>query len=48
MQWQTGAPTRELAQQGLLANLDWLTKAGHWKQNLPPLVLPNITVEGHI
>ena len=30
MQWQTGAPTRELAQQGLLADLDWLAAAGNW------------------
>jgi glucose/mannose transport system substrate-binding protein len=48
MQWQTGAPTRELAQQGLLANLDWLAEAGHWKQTLPPLLLQNVTVDGHI
>jgi glucose/mannose transport system substrate-binding protein len=48
MQWQTGAPTRELAQQGLLANLDWLAEAGDWRQNLPPLLLQNITVDGHI
>lgn len=48
MQWQTGSPTRELAQQGLLANLDWLAEAGNWKQNLPPFVLQNITVDGHI
>src|ERR1700683_3420731 len=34
MQWQTGAPTRELAQQGLLTELDWLANAGDWKKNL--------------
>src|SRR5579875_240242 len=28
MQWQTGAPTKQLADQGLLANLDWLAEAG--------------------
>jgi glucose/mannose transport system substrate-binding protein len=48
MQWQTGAPTRELAEQGLLANLDWLAEAGHWTQTLPPLLLQNITVDGHV
>ena len=48
MQWQTGAPTRELAQQGLLAELDWLADAGHWKQTLPPLLLQNVTVDGHV
>ncbi len=48
MQWQAGEPTRELAQQGLLADLDWLAGLGHWKQVLPPLVLQKITVDGHI
>ena len=48
MQWQTGAPTREMAQRGLLANLDWLAEAGHWQQNLPPIVMQNITVDGHV
>jgi glucose/mannose transport system substrate-binding protein len=38
MQWQTGAPTSELAQQGLLADLDWLAAAGNWQQLLPPLL----------
>ena len=32
MQWQTGDPTRELAEQGLLANVDWLAKAGDWSK----------------
>jgi glucose/mannose transport system substrate-binding protein len=48
MQWQTGAPTRELAQQGLLANLDWLADADHWKQTLPLLLLQSVTVDGHV
>jgi glucose/mannose transport system substrate-binding protein len=48
MQWQAGAPTRELAQQGLLANLDWLAKADDWKRTLPPLLLQKVTVDGHI
>jgi|SRR5579871_1990635 len=48
MQWQAGAPTREMAAQGLLANLDWLAEAGNWKQNLPPIVLQKITVDGHV
>jgi glucose/mannose transport system substrate-binding protein len=47
MQWQIGAPTRDLAQHGLLANLGWLAAADHWKQTLPPLLLENITVQGH-
>jgi glucose/mannose transport system substrate-binding protein len=48
MQWQTGDPTREFAGQGLLANLDWLAKAGDWKKNLPPLLLEKATVDGHV
>ena len=48
MQWQTGAPTRELAQQGVLANLDWLAEADRWKQTLPPLLLQKVTVDGHV
>ncbi len=48
MQWQAGAPTRELAQQGLLADLDWLAKAGDWQKTLPPLLLQKATVDGHI
>ncbi len=48
MQWQTGAPTRELAQQGMLADLDWLAKAGKWQQTLPPFLLQNVTVDAHI
>lgn len=48
MQWQTGAPTRELAQQGLLAELDWLAAAGNWQQTLPALLLQKVTVDGHV
>ena len=48
MQWPVGAATRELAQQGLLTNLDDLAEAGNWAKNLPPLLLKYITVDGHI
>jgi glucose/mannose transport system substrate-binding protein len=48
MQWQTGAPTRELAQQGLLMELDWLANAGDWKKNLPAVLLDKVTVDGHV
>jgi glucose/mannose transport system substrate-binding protein len=48
MQWQTGAPTRELAQQGLLAGLDWLAEAAQWKQSFPPILLQNVAVDRHI
>ncbi len=48
MQWPVGAATRELAQQGLLTNLDDLAAAGNWAKNLPPLLLRYITADGHI
>jgi glucose/mannose transport system substrate-binding protein len=48
MQWPVGAATKELARQGLLTNLDELAAAGHWRQNLPPLLLNYVTVDGHI
>src|SRR5579872_678574 len=48
MQWPVGAATRELAQQGLLTNLDDLAAAGNWVKNLPPIILKNVTVDGHI
>jgi glucose/mannose transport system substrate-binding protein len=48
MQWPVGAATRELAQQGLLTNLDDLDAAGNWAKNLPPLLLRNVMVDGHI
>jgi glucose/mannose transport system substrate-binding protein len=48
MQWPVGAATRELAQQGMLTNLDDLAAAGGWAKNLPPLLLTYIAVDGHI
>ncbi len=48
MQWPVGAATHELAQQGLLTNLDDLAAAGNWVKNLPPIILKNVTVDGHI
>ena len=42
MQWPVGAATRELAQQGLLTNLDDLAAAGNWAKNLPPIILKNV------
>ena len=48
MQWPVGAATHELAQQGMLADLDDLAAAGNWAKNLPPLLLRNVTVDGHI
>ena len=38
MQWPVGAATQELAQQGMLTDLDELAAAGNWAKNLPPLI----------
>jgi glucose/mannose transport system substrate-binding protein len=47
-QWNIGVAVRQLAEQGLLANLDDLARAGDWKGHLPPLLVKNITVDGHV
>jgi glucose/mannose transport system substrate-binding protein len=47
-QWNIGVAVRQLAEQGLLANLDDLAKAGEWSRHLPPLLVKNITVDGHV
>jgi glucose/mannose transport system substrate-binding protein len=47
-QWNIGVAVRQLAEQGLLANLDDLARAGDWNRHLPPLLVKNITVDGHV
>ena len=47
-QWNIGVAVRQLAEQGLLANLDDMASAGDWKRHLPPLLVKNITVDGHV
>jgi glucose/mannose transport system substrate-binding protein len=47
MQWQLGAPTRELAQNDLLTNLDSLATLGDWAKNLPPILVKNAMYDGH-
>ena len=47
MQWQIGAPTRELARNDLLANLDDVAQAGNWAKNLPAILVKNIMLDGH-
>src|SRR6516165_11003480 len=37
-QWNIGVAVRQLAEQGLLANLDDLAKAGDWSRHLPQLL----------
>jgi len=47
-QWNIGVAVRQLAEQGLLANLDDMASAGEWGRHLPPLLVKNITVDGHV
>ncbi len=47
MQWQLGAPTRQLAENDLLTNLDSLAAAGNWAKNLPPILAKNAMYDGH-
>jgi len=47
-QWNIGVAVRQLAEQGLLTNLDDLARAGDWNRHLPPLLVKNITVDGHV
>ena len=47
-QWNIGVAVRQLAEQGLLANLDDMASAGDWRGHLPPLLVKNITVDGHV
>ncbi len=48
MQWSVGAAMKELADQGVLANLDEFAKAGDWSKNIPPIIMKNITFNGHV
>jgi glucose/mannose transport system substrate-binding protein len=47
-QWNIGVAVRQLAEQGLLANLDDMARASDWSRHLPPLLVKNITVDGHV
>ena len=48
MQWSVGAAMKQLADQGVLANLDEFAKAGDWSKNIPPIIMKNITFNGHV
>ena len=41
-QWNIGVAVRQLAEQGVLANLDDLARAGNWNQHLPPLLVRSV------
>ena len=47
-QWNIGVAVRQLAEQGLLTNLDDMARSGDWNRHLPPLLVKNITVDGHV
>ena len=46
--WNVGVAVRQLAEQGVLMNLDDVAKSGNWVANLPPLIVKNISYDGHI
>jgi glucose/mannose transport system substrate-binding protein len=48
MQWNIGVAVRQLAEQGVLTPLDDLAKKGNWLPNLPPLLVKNMTYDGHV
>src|SRR5580698_884209 len=48
MQWNIGVAVRQLAEQGVLTPLDEQAKAGNWLANLPPLLVKNMTYDGHV
>jgi glucose/mannose transport system substrate-binding protein len=47
MQWNIGVAVQQLAEQGVLTPLDDLAKQGNWLPNLPPLLVKNMTYDGH-
>jgi glucose/mannose transport system substrate-binding protein len=48
MQWNIGVAVRQLAEQGILTSLDEQAKKGNWVANLPPLLVTNMTYDGHV
>ena len=48
MQWNIGVAVRQLAEQGVLTPLDEQAKKGNWLANLPPLLVKNMTYDGHV
>jgi glucose/mannose transport system substrate-binding protein len=48
MQWNIGVAVRQLAEQGVLAQLDDLAKQGNWLPNLPPLLVKHMSYDGHV
>jgi glucose/mannose transport system substrate-binding protein len=48
MQWNIGVAVRQLAEQGILIPLDEQAKKGNWLANLPPLLVSNMSYDGHV
>src|ERR1700759_3588403 len=48
LQWNIGVAVQQLAEQGVLTSLDALAKKGNWLQNLPPLLVKNMSYQGHV
>ena len=48
LQWNIGVAVQQLAEQGVLRSLDDLAKKGNWLPNLPPLLVKNMTYDGHV
>ncbi len=48
LQWNIGVAVQQLAEQGVLRSLDDLAKKGNWLQNLPPLLVKNMSYQGHV
>ena len=48
MQWNIGVAVRQLAEQGVLTSLDDYAKQGNWLANLPPLLVKNMSYDGHV
>jgi glucose/mannose transport system substrate-binding protein len=48
MQWNIGVAVRQLAEQGILTPLDEQARQGNWLANLPPLLVKNMSYDGHV
>ena len=48
MQWNIGVAVQQLAEQGVLTPLDDYAKKGNWVANLPPLLVKNMSYDGHV
>jgi glucose/mannose transport system substrate-binding protein len=47
MQWHLGLSLRQLAESGLLGEVDAVAREGNWDKVLPPLLVANAKIDGH-